>query len=68
MQRSHSSHSRPPVHGWLLRAAVILLLLLFFAAFLYSCSAQPQMYTSRGCVVFLPASSASRLPVLSPWV
>ncbi len=63
MQRNHDQ----PISTPLLRVLVVLALLLFFAAFLYSCSAQPQMYSSRGYVVFIPASSTVNPPVLSPW-
>lgn len=63
MQRKHSSSgSRHLLWGLLILAG-----LLFFAAFLYSCSAQPQIYSSRGYVLFVPASSTVRPPVLSPW-
>lgn len=63
MRRNHYS----PISGPLLRVLLVLALLLFFAAFLYSCSAQPQMYSSRGYVLFIPASSAVSLPVTAPW-
>lgn len=63
MRRNHYS----PISGPLLRVLLVLALLLFFAAFLYSCSAQPQMYSSRGYVLFIPASSTVSPPVLSPW-
>lgn len=63
MRRNHYS----PISAPLLRVLVVLALLLFFAAFLYSCSTQPQMYSSRGYVLFIPASSAVSSPVLSPW-
>ncbi len=63
MRRNHYS----PISTPLLRVLVVLALLLFFAAFLYSCSIQPQMYSSRGYVLFIPASSAVSFPVLSPW-
>ena len=63
MRRNHYQ----PISAPLLRILVVLALLLFFAVFLYSCSAQPQIYSSRGYVVFIPASSAVSTPVLSPW-
>ena len=63
MRRNHYQ----PIAAPLLRVLVVLALLLFFAAFLYSCSAQPQIHSSRGYVVFIPASSAVSAPVLSPW-
>ena len=63
MQRKHSSSGPGHPLWWVL----ILAGLLFFAAFLYSCSAQPQIYSSRGYVLFVPASSAASPPVLSPW-
>ncbi len=63
MRRNHYS----PISGPLLRVLLVLALLLFFAAFLYSCSTQPQMYSSRGYVLFIPASSAVSPPVTAPW-
>lgn len=63
MRRNHCS----PISGPLLRFLLVLALLLFFAAFLYSCSTQPQMYSSRGYVLFIPASSAVSPPVMTPW-
>lgn len=63
MRRKPSSGSSDT----LLWTLLILAVLLFFAAFLYSCSAQPQMYSSRGYVVFLPASSPVSPPVLAPF-
>ena len=63
MRRSHHQ----PISAPLLRVLIVLALLLFFAAFLYSCSAPPQVYSSRGYVVFIPASSTVCSPILSPW-
>ena len=63
MRRSHSH----PISAPLLRVLIVLALLLFFAAFLYRCSAQPQICSSRGYVLFLPVGTSGPLPVLSPW-
>ena len=63
MRRSHFQ----PISAPLLRVLIVLALLLFFAAFLYSCSAPPQVYSGRGYVVFIPASSTVCSPILSPW-
>lgn len=63
MRRSHSH----PISAPLLRVLIVLALLLFFAAFLYRCSAQPQICSGRGYVLFLPVGTSGPLPVLSPW-
>lgn len=61
-RRRSSSHS-----GRLLWRLLVLALLLFFVLLLYSRSAQPQIWSSRSYVLFVPASTSAAPPVLSPW-